>query len=84
MKKYLVIIFFLFLTFTVCAYEKSKNNKNTKLNEKASKECQLIEEYIPVEKGNIQSIAGTDLEIGSVKLRPEGCMWNHEKGWYKP
>ena len=57
---------------------------NSENNEKAEKECRLVEEYIPIEKDNIQSIAGTGLEVGGVKLRPEGCAWNSERGWHKP
>ena len=53
------------------------------IKEKASKDCQLIEEYIPTEKDNIQSITGTGLEVGGVNVRPKGCMWNPDKGWHK-
>ena len=53
------------------------------IKEKASKDCQLIEEYIPTEKDNIQSITGTGLEVGGVNVRPKGCMWTPDKGWHK-
>ena len=54
------------------------------VTENADKECELIEEYIPIEKDNIQNIAGTGLEVSGVKLRPTGCAWNSERGWHKP
>tara|TARA_Y100000590_G_scaffold464060_1_gene632490 strand:- start:58 stop:312 length:255 start_codon:yes stop_codon:yes gene_type:complete len=84
MKKILFILLSFFLINNVSTKEENKNDSDNKSNEKSSKDCQLAEEYILVEKDNIQNIAGTSLEIGGVKLRPEGCAWNSEKGWHKP
>ena len=83
----IIFLFFFFFFFIQTEFSKNKYEKNlsnSENNEKAEKECRLVEEYIPIEKDNIQSIAGTGLEVGGVKLRPEGCAWNSERGWYKP
>ena len=46
MKKYLVIIFFLFLTFTVCANEKSKNNQKNQKNSNFGEAFKLSTELV--------------------------------------
>ena len=60
------------------------NILNTKDSNSSKKDCELVEEYIPVVKDNIQGIVGTNVEIGGVELRPNGCAWNPEKGWHRP
>ena len=81
----LFIFFFLFIQDTYSADTTNKKDMVTiKNNEKAEKDCELVEQYIPIEKDNIQNITGTGLEVSGVKLRPEGCAWNPEKGWFKP
>ena len=40
--------------------------------------------YCEQSKDNIQGIVGTNVEIGGVELRPNGCAWNPEKGWHRP
>ena len=80
-----ILFFFLLFLYETLAEDKNNNqilNKSDKEN--ADKECELIEEYIPIEKDNIQNIAGTELEVSGVKLRPTGCAWNSERGWHKP
>ncbi|PPR37289.1 MAG: hypothetical protein CFH26_00829 [Alphaproteobacteria bacterium MarineAlpha6_Bin4] len=86
MSKFLLISFIFFIIQIYYA-ESEVNKKKMVLpenNEKAEKECRLKEEYIPIEKDNIQNIAGTGLEVSGVKLRPEGCAWNPDRGWHKP
>ncbi len=58
--------------------------KKFKNNETKNNECKLKEEYIPTVKDNIQGIVGDKIDIEGVKLRPEGCAWNSEKGWHRP
>tara|TARA_B100001123_G_scaffold344780_1_gene391924 strand:- start:111 stop:371 length:261 start_codon:yes stop_codon:yes gene_type:complete len=86
MKKTLLIFFSIFFLQYVWTKDKTSQEDSAQLenNEKVEKGCELIEEYIPIEKDNIQNIAGTDREIGGVKLRPQGCAWNPEKGWHRP